>query len=129
MRRRPTLPALATHQPFAFSRAARAHERNHDGEIGCVVGENVRSVGDNDARRRASLEVYVADAGAEIAYRLRPERVPGEHVCADPIGYCRANKIEPTERVGYCRGGEREILRVEGRIKGCGDRGLGRAWP
>ncbi len=129
VRRRPTFPAVVTHQPLALTGPACAHQGKQHGEIGGVVGENVRGVGDEQAGGGAGLEVDMTHACAKVAKSLGSHRPAGEHVGIDPIGNRWTDEIEVAQRVRDRDGSHRPILRVEGYVIRLGEHRFDGARP
>ena len=69
----------------AFHHAAGNGENQRHGHVGCVFGEDARSVGDGDAALDGGGDVDIVDAIAEIRDQLQLWAGAGDEVPVDPV--------------------------------------------
>ncbi len=96
--RPPARPVAAADLPLALARAARGHEHQRHGDVGCWVGQHVGGIRDRDTEALAGFEIDVAHPHSEVTEHLNLTGAGLENVGAKLVGHGRAYGIVRAKR-------------------------------
>jgi hypothetical protein len=105
----------------------RGHEDERHRDVGGVVGEHARRVGDREAVRARRVEVHVVHADAEVRQQARPQpaaRRLREHGGVQPVGDGAQHRVGAGQRLDQRVGVGRAVLGGQPQVVGGGEAGL-----